>query len=47
MQIYSPTELGSLVRRNGLDLVRQCGADGSRLTANTERILTIARKRQR
>ena len=45
LQTYSPADLKGLLRRNGFEVVRQYGPDGSKLDATSEQILTIARKR--
>ncbi len=45
LQAYRANQLESILEKNGFEVLRQCGVDGSRLSKNkTERILTIGRK---
>jgi ubiquinone/menaquinone biosynthesis C-methylase UbiE len=44
LQVYTTQQLREMLQRNGFEVVRQCGIDGTRLSkTKTERILTVAR----
>lgn len=46
LQIYTAQQLKDMLHKNGFDTILQCDVDGSAFDEiNTERILTIARKR--
>ncbi len=47
LQIYSAKQLKEMLHKNGFEVLRQCGVDGTRFYENkTDRILTIAQKQK-
>lgn len=48
LQVYTAEELREMLERNGFKVLRQCGIDGSRFSANkSDRIVTVAKKQNR
>lgn len=46
LQLYTAQELREILKKNGFEVLEQCGIDGSKFSERkTERILTIAKKR--